>query len=125
MADVAMSLSGTLLIYKIKGEEHLKRYYFCPDDFVLTPDIEQWAMQTFKVDKKEVYRQLELMRDHEFLRPYSSWDRVFRNWMRKAEDFQTLRRERQYRRPEELSEAQREADAKKAWAELNRLRSVK
>ena len=103
----------------------MKRYYFVPDDFTLTPDLEKWAIKTFRIDKAEVYRQLELMRDHEFRRPYSCWTRVFRNWMRTAERIESLRRERQYRQPDELSDEQRKADEAKAWQDLNRLKAVK
>jgi hypothetical protein len=54
-----------------------------------------------------------LMRDHEFRRPYSDWNRVFRNWMRKAEDIQSLKRERTMPRQLELSPDQRAEDQRK------------
>ena len=42
------------------------------------------------LDKKQIAQELEKMRDHEFRRPYSDWDRVFRNWIRKAIELGTV-----------------------------------
>jgi hypothetical protein len=87
-----------------------KRSYFVPESWYPSDSLIQWAMDEFKVHSGEAFRQARLMHDHEFRRPYSCWDRVFRNWMRKAEELGTLRRERKLRQPEELSEDQRQAD---------------
>jgi len=72
-------------------------------------DIE-WAMQEFNINKDEVERQFILMSDHEFRRSYTDWNRVFRNWMRKAEEIGSLKREFKHRKVEPLSDDQRDAD---------------
>lgn len=93
---------------------------FCPDKFTpKTADID-WAIKTFKVDKEEVLRQLELMRDHEFRRSYTDWNRVFRNWLRKADEINTFKRAYVPRTVEQVSEAERIADAQKAWAQMKK-----
>ena len=96
---------------------------FVPESFKLRDQDVEWAIKEFRIEKKEVLRQLELMRDHEFRRSYTDWNRVFRNWMRKAEVIESLQRGR--RKPDEYTEEQRQVDARKAWAELNRLKAVK
>jgi len=90
-----------------------KRSYFCPSAFTPDKDLTAWAIKTFRVTEKEVMRQLELMKDHEFRRPYSCWERVFRNWLRKCDQIGTFQRERQYKQPERLSDAEREQDNEK------------
>jgi len=97
---------------------------FCPDEFYPKAKDIQWAIKTFKVTKEEVERQLELLMDHEFRRTYTDWNRVFRNWMRKAEEIGTLRKERQYRSVQELSEEERAIEAKKAEENLQRLQQM-
>ena len=104
----------------------MKRSYFCPESFLPAPNDVKWAIDTFKIDKDEVMRQVELMKDHEFRRAYSSWPRVFRNWMRKAEEINTLKRPRTYFSTQvELTDEQREEDRKKWEEDMRRLRVVK
>lgn len=86
------------------------RTYFVPDSWEPDNKLIMWASKTFDLKTMEIFRQVDLMRDHEFRRPYSCWDRVFRNWMRKAEELGTFRRERKLRQPEELSEQDRQQD---------------
>ena len=84
-----------------------------------------WAMQKFNISRAEVDRQLEELRDHEFKRGYTDWNRVIRNWFRSANKDDLLKREPVYRKPEELSQEQHDADAEKAWAHMNGLRTTK
>ena len=42
------------------------------------------------LEKKQILQELEKMKDHEFRRPYSDWDRVFRNWIRKVIELGTV-----------------------------------
>ena len=93
---------------------------FCPDNFKPRPNDVEWAKTEFKVSEKEVKRQLELLRDHEFRRNYTDWNRVFRNWMRKAEDMQAFKRERKHKTIEILSEEEKTTDAQKAWAQMKK-----
>lgn len=86
------------------------RHYFVPKTWNPKPTDIEWAMKTFRIDRKEFDRQVELLRDHEFRRPYSCWDRVCRNWMRKAEEIQSLRKERVKREEEALDPAKVQAD---------------
>lgn len=92
-----------------------RRSYLCPEKYQPDDALIQWAVSEFNITSKEVARQLVLMHDHEFLRPYSDWNRVFRNWMRKAEEIQTLRRERKpftTAAPEQTSENRAEEQRK-------------
>ena len=98
---------------------------FCPDNYQPRQSDIDWAIKEFRVTKEEVLRQLEIMRDHEFRRSYTDWNRVFRNWLRKCQEIQTFKRERQFRTVETISEDERKADAARAWADMNRLRGVK
>ena len=92
-----------------------RRSYFCPDKYQPDDSLIEWATSEFTVTRKEVARQLMLMRDHEFRRPYSDWSRVFRNWLRKADDIQTFKRERKpftTAAPEQTSEDRAEEQRK-------------
>lgn len=79
-----------------------------------------WAIEQFKVEKKEVLRQTDLMRDHEFRRSYTDWNRVFRNWMRKCDEIGTFRREVR-RKPDEYTEDMRQEDVEKWRENMERL----
>jgi len=102
----------------------MKRSYFCPEDFTLTDDLLAWATNEFNISEKEAQRQLTLMLDHEFRRPYSSWTRVYRNWIRKAEEIGQLRRERKPRLVEEISDEQRQRDILAFHEDMKRFKVI-
>jgi hypothetical protein len=95
--------------------------HFAPDDFTVSLPNQEWAMKEFKIDRHEVFRQTELMIDHEFKRNYTDWQRVFRNWMRKAEEIGTLKREFKHRNPHIVSDEQKKKDAELATEFMERL----
>ena len=64
--------------------------WFVPNDFKPTFDNIEWAMKKFSITRNECEAQAERMIDHEFVKEYSDWQRVFRNWLRKADDFGIL-----------------------------------
>ena len=97
---------------------------FVPEKWSVREQDITWAMQEFNIAREEVGRQVTIMRDHEFKRSYTDWNRVFRNWMRKAEDINTLHRDR-YSQPDQITAEEREQDNIKAWAELNRLKAMR
>ena len=84
-----------------------------PNDFRPSIPNLNWAMKEFNITADEARRQGELMVDHEFLRSYTDWQRVWRNWMRKAEKIQSLRRERKAWKPEVVTNEMRIEDLKK------------
>lgn len=98
---------------------------FVPEKWSVRDKDLKWAMKEFNITKEEVERQVTIMRDHEFKRSYTDWNRVFRNWMRKAEDINTLHRDRSYTQPDQITAEEREQDNIKAWAELNRLKAMR
>ena len=98
---------------------------FIPESFNPKSSDIDWAIKTFNVSKQEVLRQLDLMRDHEFRRSYTDFNRVFRNWMRKADEIGTFKREHEPRRPEEVTDEDRKHDAEKAVAQMDAYRRVK
>ena len=107
--------------FRFGGRELMK---FVPEKWSVREQDIKWAMQEFNITKEEVGRQVTIMRDHEFKRSYTDWNRVFRNWMRKAEDINTLHRDR-YSQPDQITAEEREQDNIKAWAELNRLKAMR
>lgn len=108
--------------FRFCGRELMK---FVPAKWSVREQDITWAMQEFNITREEVGRQVTIMRDHEFKRSYTDWNRVFRNWMRKAEEINTLHRDRRYSTPPEPTAEEREQDKVKAWAELNRLKAMK
>ena len=94
---------------------------FIPDSFKPREKDIQWAMEKYRITREEVDRQIEELRDHEFRRSYTDWNRVFRNWFRTAEKYELLKRERTYRKPEEVSDEQRYQDQLKFEEDMKRL----
>lgn len=99
----------------------MKRSYVPPDDFEVTPERLEWAMQTFQITEEEVKRQTDEWHDFEYRRAYSDWNRAWKRWFRQAEKFGTLRREHKPRRPEVVSEEQRTQDVRKWQEDMERL----
>lgn len=56
---------------------------YCPSDFKPSEYTFSWA-RSKGITNSDFARELEKMMDFEFRRPYSDWDRVCRNWMRRA-----------------------------------------
>ena len=104
----------------------MTRFYFLPEDYEPGSKTLDLARSLGLTDK-QVSDQLDKCKDHQYKRPMMDPDRCFRNWLRNAIKFGDVVPSVQYnqRRPEEISEEQRKADAAKAWAEMNRLRGVK
>tara|TARA_B100001123_G_C15095991_1_gene941593 strand:+ start:652 stop:960 length:309 start_codon:yes stop_codon:yes gene_type:complete len=98
---------------------------FVPKSWNPRPKDIKWACDEFRINADEVKRQIELMRDHEFRRSYTDWNRVFRNWMRKADQINTLNKEHLYQQPLEMSKEERQAEDVKAWRRLNELRQMR
>jgi len=96
---------------------------FVPDNFSPRQVDIDWAIQEYNITAEEVRRQFGLMYDHEFKRSYSDFNRVFRNWIRKADEIGSLKRERQYRTVEPLLPEQREYDKLKAITQMDKYRS--
>ena len=88
----------------------MPRSRFVPDGWVPREKDILWAMKKFNISRDEVARQAESFIDYEFKRAYSDWNRAFRNWFRTGDKYQLLMKERQYRKPEQLTDEQREAD---------------
>ena len=83
---------------------------FPPNDFRPSIPNLNWAMKEFNITADEARRQSGLMVDHEFLRHYTDWQRVFKNWIRKADEIQTLRREHKPRQPEVITNEMKAED---------------
>ena len=99
---------------------------FLPEKFKVRPKDREWAKREFKITDEEVNRQLELLSDYEFKRSYTDWNRVFRNWIRKSDELQQLRRPRTYSTTAvELSDDERASDQQKWEEDMKRLRVVK
>ena len=96
----------------------MKRSHFAPDDFEITADRLQWAMDTFKITKAEVKRQTELWHEYEYKRAYLDWNRAWKRWFRMAQKYDTLKRPLKARQVEQVSDKQRKDDARKAVVEM-------
>ena len=89
--------------------------YFVPDDWEPRDKDIEWAILEFGIEESEVYRQANIMRDWEYRRPIKDFNRAFRRWLRKAEEWDQLRKPRKVRKVEEVTDEQREVDKEK-WA---------
>ncbi len=97
---------------------------FVPNNFTPRQSDIEWACKEFNVSEKEVMRQFELMKDHEFRRHYTDWNKVLRNWMRTAEKLDGFVRERTWH-PEIVTDEEREEDARKSITEMEAYRRTK
>ena len=98
---------------------------FVPEKWSVREKDVEWAMKEFNITKKEVERQIGEMRDYEFRRHYTDFNRVFRNWIKTADRLNKLHRERSYRKPAQITAEERAQDSAKSWAELNRYKGMK
>lgn len=98
---------------------------FLPDSFKPRETDIDWAIKKFNIDKAEVENQLEQLRDHEFRRNYTEWNRVFRNWFRTADKHQLLKREHKRRQVEVLTDEQRAEDIRKWEDDMRKLKVVR
>lgn len=57
----------------------------CPDDFVVTPSMREWAASNAALVNIEVAT--EAFRDHTFKNAITDWDGAWRNWMRRDQQF--------------------------------------
>ena len=62
---------------------------FTPDNWSPSARSREWALSE-GFTEQQIKSEMEKMKDHEFRRPYSDWDRVFRNWLRKAVEIGTV-----------------------------------
>ena len=96
-----------------------------PANFSFEPYREQIKL-SYKIDDKEFDRVLEVIRIHEFMRPYTHWNLVCLRWFRTADDRNELRRPRTYSSTAvKLSDDERASDQQKFEADMKRLRLVK
>lgn len=101
-------------------------FYFVPDSFVLTEELKDFARNLGLTDG-QIDEQEDKWRDYQYKRAMRCPVRCWRNWVRNAIKFGDVTPTRAYkpRQVQELTDAERKADAAKAWAELNRLKGVK
>lgn len=57
---------------------------FAPDEFVVTPELQAWA--TENAPRVDWMQETEKFRDWEFKHARTDWDKVWRTWMRKAQE---------------------------------------
>ena len=101
----------------------MKRSYTAPDDFEITPERLKWAMETFNISQSEVERQTEMWHEHEYQRAYFDWSRAWKRWFRCADKFGTLKRERKYTKPEQITPEMRADDQRKFDEQIKRFQS--
>ena len=93
---------------------------FVPNKFKPRQIDVEWAIEKFDIDEAEVNRQFEQMADHEFRRSYTDWNRVFRNWIRKSSELETLWRERKPWAPEVVTDDMKAEDQRKFDEQIKR-----
>ena len=104
----------------------MSRWYFVPDDWEMSDSLRQWSRDKGLTDK-QIDDELEAFRDHQYKRPMMRPDACWRNWVRNAIKWGTVvpTVQREYRRPEELSDDQRQQDLLKWEQDMKKLRVVK
>lgn len=104
----------------------MSKWFFVPEEWEISSALRKWAygkgLSDRQIDELE-----EAFRDHQFKRPMMRADACFRNWIRNAIKWGdvTPAVTKQYRRPEELSNEQRQADLLKWEQDMKRLKVVK
>lgn len=94
--------------------------WFCPDEFELSERSKEFARKKGLTDE-QIEDELEAMRDYEYARKRTDWDRAFRNWVRKGIEWGRVTPVRRFRRPEQVSEEQRQQDIEKWRKDMERM----
>ena len=89
---------------------------FVPDNWKPREEDIALVMERHNITRQEADRQLEELRDYEFKRDYTDFNRVYRNWFRTADKYKLLNREHKPRIVEEVTEEDLVEDRRK-WAE--------
>ena len=99
---------------------------FVPDDWQLTDRLREYAKKKGLTDT-QIDDQEEAFRLCQFPRDILCWDRAWQRWIRNAIEWGKVVpvKQKEYRRPEELSDAQRQRDLLKWEEDMKRLRVVK
>ena len=84
---------------------------FVPDNWELTEKLRQFARDK-GLTEKQIDDEEEKFRDHQYKRSMYRWDACWRNWVRNAIKFGDVVpvAAPTYRRPEEVTDAQRQKD---------------
>ena len=80
------------------------------------------VMTRHNITRQEADRQLEELRDYEFKRHYTDFNRVYRNWFRAADKYDLLKREHKLRLVEEPTEEQLQKDREDWAADMKRFK---
>ena len=64
------------------SKDRVRNTRFVPPDYVIPEELKAWAAS--ERPDLNVSVEIEKFRDYEFKRPYSAWDKVFKNWIRNA-----------------------------------------
>ena len=99
---------------------------FVPDDWQLTDRLREYAKKKGLTDT-QIDDQEEAFRLCQFPRDILCWDRAWQRWIRNAIEWGKVvpTKQKEYRRPEELSDEQRQRDLLKWEEDMKRLRVVK
>ena len=81
----------------------------CPPDWLPPPEFEAWFQANTTLTRDQVNAELARFHDHEFATPKRDWVATFRNWLRKAEEYQRSRPGRSESVADHLSRAVTEA----------------
>lgn len=80
------SLREDLTVKETKRTVRAARARVVPQDFVITDGMRQWAKA--KCPHVDIDAETEKFRDHEYRDPHSNWEAAWRQWMRRAPEFQ-------------------------------------
>ena len=89
----------------------MSKWYFVPDDWEPSEKLIEWTKKKGLTDQT-IEDELESFRDHQYKRPMMRPDACWRNWVKNGIQWGRITpiQEPKYRRPENLSTEQREAD---------------
>ena len=99
----------------------MSRWYFVPDDWVMSPKLLAWTKAKGLTDKT-IENELESFRDHQYKRPMQRPDACWRNWVKNGIKWGNIVPvvDRQYTSNlVELTPEQKAADDRKAVAQMD------
>ena len=104
----------------------MPKFKFFPEDYELDAKLTEWCHAQGLSDA-QIADQLERIKDHEFQPMRSCPVRTFRRWIRNAIKWEhiTPTVQKEYRRPTELSDKQKQADILKWQEDMKRLKVVR
>ena len=86
----SVMINHDLVMQEEKRIEEKRGRKFAPKSFVVTEEMQQWAIKELGFLLADITRETAKFRDHEYARPIKDFGRAWKNWMRRAHGWRSV-----------------------------------